>query len=151
MEITLNWKGKLSFDGAGNSGFVQHLDTSASSGGEDSGARPMELIALGMAGCTAMDVISILQKKQQDVKGFRVLVHADQSDEHPRVFTRATIEYLVTGNNVDEAAVRRAVELSVERYCPAYAMLSKAFPIALVYTIFDEEGKMLKQGEYQKQ
>ena len=149
MEVVLNWKGKMSFEGAGDSGFAQKLDTDTSVGGENSAARPMEFIGIGLAGCTAMDVISILQKKKQPVKDFRVQIHAPRADEHPKVITSAVIEYLVTGRDVDEASLLRAIELSAEKYCPAQAMLSKAFPMQLVYKIFDEDGKtIVKQGEY---
>ena len=150
MEVTLNWQGKMSFEGAGDSGFAQKMDSDVSVGGENGGARPMEFIALGLAGCTAMDVISILQKKKQDVKDFQVKVHADRADEHPKVFTRAVIEYLITGKDVDAAAVLRAIELSAEKYCPAQAMLVKAFPMTLVYKVFNEEGKLVNEGEYKK-
>jgi putative redox protein len=143
MEIKLNWNGGMSFEGAGDSGFVQKMD------GENNAARPMEFIALGLAGCTGMDVISILQKKKQPVTNFQVLLHAERVEEHPKVFSRAIIEYLVTGKDVDEAALLRAIGLSAEKYCPAQAMLSKAFPIQTIYKIFDEDGKtVLREGEY---
>jgi putative redox protein len=148
MEVVLNWKGRMAFEGVGDSGFMQRMDSDAA-GGENSAARPMEFIALGLAGCTGMDVISILQKKKQTVTDFQVQVHAQRADEHPKVFSSAVIEYLVTGKDVDEAALLRAIELSAERYCPAQAMLGNAFPMQLVYKIFDEDGKsLLKQGEY---
>ena len=149
MEISLNWKGRMSFEGAGDSGFSQKMDAEEFVGGDNSAARPMELIALGLAGCTAMDVISILQKKKQPVVNFQVRVHADRAEEHPKVFTAAVIEYLVTGANVDEAALLRAIELSSEKYCPAQSMLSKAFPMQLVYKIYDDDGMtVLKEGKY---
>ena len=148
MDIILNWKGKMAFEGVGDSGFTQRMDTDAA-GGENTGARPMEFIALGLAGCTAMDVISIMQKKKQPIADFQVQVHAPRADEHPKVFTGAVIEYRVTGRDVDESSLLRAIELSAEKYCPAQAMLSKAFPMQLVYKIFDEDGEtLLKQGEY---
>jgi putative redox protein len=149
MDVVLNWKGKMSFEGAGDSGFTQRMDTDDAVGGENSAARPMEFIALGLAGCTGMDVISILQKKKQAVTDFQVQVHAQRADEHPKVFSSAVIEYLVTGKDIDDLALLRAIELSAEKYCPAQAMLSKVFPIQLVYKIFGEDGKTLvKQGEY---
>ncbi len=150
MDVLLNWKSKMAFEGAGDSGFTQKIDAEESVGGENSAARPMELIALGLAGCTGMDVISILQKKKQSVKDFQVKVHAERAEEHPKVFTYATIEYLVTGKNIDAAAVLRAIELSAEKYCPAQAMLSKAFPIKLIYKIFDEDEHLASEGEYKK-
>ena len=148
MDVILNWKGRMLFEGVGGSGFVQKLDTDASVGGDDSGARPMEFIALGLAGCTAMDVISILQKKKQPVSDFKVQLHAERADEHPKVFTEAIIEYLVTGSDVDEAALLRAIELSAEKYCPAQAMLSKAFPIRMTYKILNDSGEVVNEGEY---
>ncbi len=148
MDVLLNWKGKMAFEGAGDSGFMQKMDADESVGGENNATRPMELIAFGLAGCTSMDVISILQKKKQDVKDFQVKVHAERAEEHPKVFTHVTIEYLITGKDVNAAAVLRAIELSAEKYCPAHAMLSKAFPIKLVYKIFDEDGNMVNEGEY---
>ena len=149
MEVVLNWKGRMSFEGASDSGFAQKMDADETAGGANSAARPMEFIALGLAGCTGMDVISILQKKKQAITDFQVQVHAQRVDEHPRVISSAVIEYLVSGKDVDEAAVLRAIELSAEKYCPAQAMLGKAFPMQLVYKIFDEDGKTLvKQGEY---
>lgn len=150
MDAKLTWKGKMAFEGASESGFVQRMDADTSVGGENSGARPMEFIALGLAGCTAMDVISILQKKKQEVTAFEVNVRAERAAEHPKVFTRAVIEYRVSGKNVDAAAVLRAIELSAERYCPAQAMLSKAFPMSLVYKIFDANGNLTAEGEYKK-
>ena len=149
MDVLLNWKGGMSFEGAGDSGFVQKLDAEEAVGGGNSAARPMEFIALGLAGCTAMDVISILRKKKQPVTDFKIMLHVDRAEEHPKVFSRAVIEYLVTGENVDEAALLRAIELSVEKYCPAQAMLSKAFPMKLIYKILSEDGIIvLKEGEY---
>lgn len=150
MEVTLNWKGNMAFEGSADSGFIQRLDSDKAVGGENSAARPMEFIAVGLAGCTAMDVISILRKKQQAVTDFQVKVFVDRAIEHPRVFTKALIEYLVSGHHVDEAAVLRAIELSAEKYCPAQAMLIKAFPIDLRYKIFEFEGhKLVKEGIYQ--
>ncbi len=149
MDILLNWNGGMSFEGAGDSGFVQKMDAEESAGGENGAARPMEFIALGLAGCTAMDVISILRKKKQPVTDFKVMLHADRAEEHPKVFSHAVIEYLVTGENVDEAALLRAIELSAEKYCPAQAMLSKAFPMKLAYKILSEDGRtILKEGTY---
>jgi len=150
MEVKMNWKGKMAFEGMGQSGFVQRVDADASVGGENSGSSPMEFLAMGLAGCTAMDVISILQKKKQPVVEFQVKVQAERANEHPKVFTQAVIEYQVTGRGVDESALLRAIGLSAEKYCPAQAMLSKAFPIRMTYNILDEETReVVKQGEYE--
>ena len=138
MDAKVVWKHDLSFDGAADSGFTIPLGSSVESGGADDGLRPMELIAIGLAGCTAMDVISILQKKRQQVSAFEVLVHAVRADEHPRVFTHMQIEYVVTGKEIDPAAVERAVELSETKYCSAQAMLKKVAALESKITIHQE-------------
>lgn len=137
MEIKVTWNKKLSFTGTSEKNFTVPLDVEPSVGGEDRGFEPMELIAIGLAGCTATDTISILQKKRQDVTAFEVQVHAERAVEFPKVFTNITIEYIVEGNNVDPAAVERSIELSETKYCPAQAMLSKACNIEHKYSIKD--------------
>jgi putative redox protein len=140
MEAKVVWHQKLSFDGCAETGFTLPLGADPSVGGDDDGFRPMELIAIGLAGCTAMDVVSILSKKRQDVTHFEVQVHADRAAEHPKVFTRATIEYFISGRGVDEKAVVRAIELSATRYCPAQAMFDQIMPIDLKYNIYEDQG-----------
>ena len=131
MDAKVVWKERMSFIGTAESGFTIPLGTSPDLGGDNDGFRPMELLAIGLAGCTAMDVISILKKKKQEVTGFEVQVHADRAEEHPHVFTKIVIEYIVSGRNVERAAVERAVQLSAEKYCPAQAMFRKVVPIEL--------------------
>jgi putative redox protein len=150
MDVTLDWKKKMAFQGVAGSGFSQNLDADESVGGENSAARPMEFIAIGLAGCTAMDVISILRKKKQEVSDFQVKLHTENAAEHPKVFTSAVIEYIVTGREISEAAVLRSIELSAEKYCPAQAMLSLAFPMRLIYKIFNDNGLLVREGEYGK-
>jgi putative redox protein len=136
MDARVTWKKGLSFDGTADaSGFTVPLGADANVGGANDGFRPLELLAVGLAGCTGMDVISILQKKRQEVTGFEVKVHGDQADQHPRVFTKIHIEYVVTGRKIDPAAVERAVDLSETTYCPAQAMLRKAAQIERKITI----------------
>lgn len=125
----------MSFTGTADTGFSVPLGAKPEVGGDDDGFRPMELIALGLAGCTAMDVISILRKKRQEISLFEVIVNAERSDEHPRVFTHINLEYRIRGVDVDQAAVERAIELSETKYCPAQAMLKDVVPIQLSYTI----------------
>jgi len=151
MHAKVIWQENMNFSGTADSGFEIQLDSHQKVGGEGKGFIPMELIAVSLAGCTAMDVISILRKKRQDVTNFEVRVDAPRAEEHPRVFTGATIEYLVTGHGVEEAAVVRAIELTSERYCPVQAMLGKVMPIGLRYQIFEDENgekKLVTEGEY---
>lgn len=137
MDVSVAWNGKMSFTGIAESGFSVDMDSDESTGGENSGFRPLELMALSLAGCTAMDVISILKKKKQDVTDFKVHVHASQQDEHPHVFTYIMIEYVISGKDIDPKAVERSIELSTTRYCPANAMLAKAVQIDTRYDIFE--------------
>lgn len=119
------WKGDMTFDGFGSTfpdGKIV-FDSDESVGGHDRGFRPLEMLLVGLAGCTAMDVISILKKKKQDVTGFEVAVEGIQAAEHPKYFTEITVVYRVTGREIDPAAVERAVELSETKYCGASAML----------------------------
>jgi putative redox protein len=152
MDAQVIWKQGLSFTGRADTGFEVPLGADLDVGGANDGFRPLELMAVSLAGCTAMDVTSILKKKQQDVTAFEVKVHTIQADESPKVFTRAVITYLVTGHHVDEVAVLRAIELSATKYCPAQAMLGKIMPMALEYQIFEDEGDgkttQVKQGEF---
>lgn len=135
MEGKLIWKSGFSFTAETNSGFNVNLDTAVDHGGSGTGPSPMELILVSLGGCTAMDVISILQKKRQDVTNFEILLHADRATDHPKVFTEITVEFVVTGHNVDEEAVKRAVELSETKYCSANAMLSKTAKINTKVTV----------------
>jgi len=135
MDAKVIWKQRMSFEGTADSGFKIPLGTSSDFGGDDDGFRPLELLAIGLAGCTAMDVVSILAKKKQEVKNFEVRVHADRASEHPKVFTHLVIEYVVSGKNLDKAAVERAVELSETKYCSAQAMFKKVAPMELKITV----------------
>lgn len=129
MEAKAIWKGKMSFDGWADSGFTLPMGTKPESGGDDDGFRPVELVLVGLAGCTAMDVISILQKKRQEVTSFEVNVQGERAEDHPRRFVHIVVEYVVTGRGVDPAAVERAVELSETKYCSVSGSLSKEIKV----------------------
>lgn len=138
MKAGVTWSEGLSFEGTAESGFKVALGGSAASGGSEDGFRPMELMAISLAGCTGMDVISILRKKRQQISSFEVRVQAEQSGEHPHVFTQIHLEYLVGGTAVEVSAVERAIELSETRYCPVQAMLRQAVNITHSYQIVPE-------------
>jgi putative redox protein len=129
------WKGKLAFEGTTTSGFTLPMDSSIESGGDGQGFRPIELLLVGLAGCTAMDVISILEKKRQEVTSFEVRVDGERASEHPRVYTHIIVEYVLSGVDLDPVAVARAIELSKTKYCSAYATLSKTANIEHKITI----------------
>jgi putative redox protein len=139
MKSLVVWKGGMAFTGKGDGEFLLPLDADQKAGGQDMGFRPLQLFAIGLAGCTGMDVISILKKKRQDVTAFEVSTEIERASEHPKVFTKIMITYKVTGRSLDKAAVERAVELSETRYCGAQAMLAKTAEIS--HKIIIEEGK----------
>ncbi len=130
--------GAMRFVGTADTGFPVVMDAHPSVGGDNSGLRPMELLLLGLCGCTGMDVISILRKKRQQVSGFEVKAHAQNAETYPKVFTNITLEYIVTGKEVDPKAVERAIQLSAERYCPAQAMLGQVAGMDFTFTIIEE-------------
>ena len=138
MKATVTWKEGLAFIGLPKSGIPVRMDGDRSEGGQNSGVQPMEMVALGLAGCTAMDVLSILRKKRQKITGFEVTLDAPRSPEHPNVFTSALLTLIVTGRAVQEAALLRSIELAITKYCAVNAMLEKAFLIDLRYEIYEE-------------
>ncbi len=105
---------------------------------EDTDPHPVQLLLIGLCGCTGMDVVSILQKKRQPLKGLQVKATADRAEEHPRVYTKIQLEFVVTGEDVDPEAVARSIELSQTKYCPASAMLGQAVEITTSYRIVPE-------------
>lgn len=129
----------MRFVGTADTEFAVVMDAHPSVGGEDSGFRPMELLLVGLCGCTAMDVISILRKKREEVTGIEVKAHAERALGHPKVFTAIELEYVVTGRNVKPRSVERAIELSAEVYCPAQAMLAQVAKMSYTYRIVEEE------------
>ncbi|HZD11335.1 MAG TPA: OsmC family protein [Candidatus Binatia bacterium] len=137
MNARVTLKEGMSFTGTADSGFKVELGASPVVGGSSSGFRPMELVLVSLAGCTAMDVISILRKKRQEVSHFEVKIEAQRALEHPKVFTEILLTYIVGGNGVDEAAVERSIELSLTKYCPVHAMLSPTVEIRHAYEISD--------------
>jgi len=138
MDAKVSWKGGMEFDGLAGSTMKVPLSSRSADSNSADGFKPMELFAIGLAGCTAMDVISILEKKRQEISKFEVDVHTERASEHPRVFTSAIITYKLSGKNIDPLAVERAIDLSSTKYCPAQAMLSKVVEIKTKYEITEE-------------
>lgn len=135
MDAKITWNNGLNFTGKSISGYDVPLDASVDHGGAGLGSAPMELILIGLGGCTAMDVISILQKKRLDVTSFEVVLHGDRATEHPKVYTEITMEYIVTGHGVELEALERAVELSEGKYCPVNGMLKHSVKINTKCTV----------------
>jgi putative redox protein len=127
----------MTFRGSAGSGHELLMDSSPETGGANHGFRPVELLIVGLAGCTGMDVISILRKMRQDVTAYEVKVAGERQDAHPRIFTSIVVTHVVTGRGLNPDNVARAVELSATRYCPASATISKATPIEHKYEIVE--------------
>ena len=125
------WDGGMCFDCTAGTGHTLRMDGD----GNVTGFSPMELVLVGLAGCTGMDVISILKKKRQDVTGLQVNTRGTQSDEHPNVYTRIEVEFVVRERGIDAQAVDRAIALSQNKYCPVSAMLGGPAIIGCTYRI----------------
>lgn len=127
----------MRFDAESGSGHHVTLDASEKDGGQDTGFRPMELLLVGLGGCTGMDVISILRKKRQQVTGYEVHVTGIRAEDHPMVFVEITVEHIVTGYHLQPEAVERAIQLSKQRYCGAGAMLGKVAHLTHTFRIVE--------------
>ncbi len=118
--------------------FRMDLDAEKYAGGVGAGPQPHSLLLLALAGCTAMDVISILRKKRQQVSSLNIEVHGRRADQHPKIYTQIEVLYRVRGKHVDPQAVARSIELSKTRYCPVMATLSKVAEVTTCYEIEEE-------------
>ena len=126
MQATVTWGGDARFVGKSGSGHTVVMDGPPDHGGKNQGVRPMEMLLLGLGGCSAFDVISILKKSRQDVRDCRVEISAERADAVPAVFTAIDMLFVVEGKALKEAQVKRAVELSATKYCSASIMLEAA-------------------------
>lgn len=136
MSLKLVWNENMKFTAFTPSGHEVEIDAAEKSGGKDSAARPMELMLTALAGCSSMDVVSILKKMKSLPDAFRVEVEVERAPEHPKVYTAIHLKYILKGA-VDRDKVQKAVELSQEKYCSASAMLKKASE--LTYEIIYED------------
>ncbi len=134
-EINAEWLGELAFMGTNHEGATVQM---GSLEGEPA-LRPMQLLLTGLAGCTAMDIVSILKKKRQNLDQFKVSVRGKRPDQHPRIFTEIEVEYLLWGDHLDSKAVEQAIQLSEEKYCSARAMLAAVAQISSSYQIFESD------------
>jgi putative redox protein len=129
----------MRFDAESGSGHPVTLDAAEHSGGQNAGFIPLELLLIGLAGCTGMDVISILRKKRLQITDYEVRVEGIRAEEHPMVFVEITVEHVITGHNIPPGAVARAVQLSEDRYCGAGAMLGKVAHLTHTFRIVEAE------------
>jgi len=130
------WKGKMKFE-VNIDGHSLVLDAETEAGGEDSGPRPKKLMLVALAGCTGMDVVSLLKKMHVNIEDFNVIIEGDLTEEHPKHYTRMHIIYKFKGKKLDPDKLMKAVEMSQDRYCGVSATLNKA--VELTYEIQIEE------------
>ena len=138
MKATVKWLDNMSFVGESGSGHSVVMDGPPESGGRNLGVRPMEMVLLGMGGCTAFDVVMILQRGRQAITDCHVELEAERADEAPRVFTRIHAHYVVKGNNLDAKKVERAVNMTAEKYCSVSIMLAATVEITHDFEIVED-------------
>jgi len=125
MKAKITWGGDAKFIAESETGHTIVMDGPADHGGKNQGARPMEMMLMGMGGCSSFDVIHILKKSRQDVTDCIAEIEAERADAVPSVFTKVHLHFVVTGHNLKDGMVRNAVKLSAEKYCSASIMLAK--------------------------
>lgn len=125
MKATIDWAGDVRFDATSGSGHSVTMDGPPDHGGTNQGVRPMEMLLMGVGGCASFDVVHILKKSRQDVTGCVAELEAERVDDVPSVFSKIHLHFVVSGNKLKDAMVKRAVELSAEKYCSASIMLRK--------------------------
>jgi putative redox protein len=137
-KVAVRWIEGMEFETETESGHKAVIDAGVKAGGKNRGPSPMELLLLGLAGCTGMDVVDILRKKRLEVSGVEVRVEGTRAETHPMVYTDIDVVYTVKGKNIPESAVEQAIHLSEEKYCSAGVMLGKTAKIKHHYEIIAE-------------
>ena len=135
MNATVRWEDGMRFLGTPESGVAITIDTRPDQGGTNAGPAPMETVLLALGACTGMDVVSILRKMRAPLEGLEIRIAADRAEEHPRVFTRIHLEYVLSGAGLRADQAGRAVDLSQEQYCPVSAMFRKAVEVTYSWRI----------------
>jgi len=134
---TTKWLGKMAFESTNPSGLNLRIDASTSDGGEGSGYRPKALMLSGLAGCSGLDVASLIEKMKLKVDDFHIETIANLTDEHPRYYDKVKLEYHFYGSDLDEKKLQRAVDLSVEKYCGVMEMFRR-FAELEIETVFHD-------------
>ena len=137
MNISVNWVDGLLMVGKSDSGHTITMDGPPESGGENLGVRPMEMLLLGVAGCTMIDVVTTLKKMRQDLSHLETKINAKRATDHPKVFTDIHIQFILKGQNLDEKKVDKAITLSAEKYCSASIMLGETATITHDFEVIE--------------
>ncbi len=138
IEAKVTYVDGLQFVGEAASGHAIVMDGDREVGGRNTGVRPMEMLLIGLGGCSGMDVVSILKKKKQEINGVEIKVKGEKAENYPKKFTDIDIEFIVRGRNVSEDAVKKAVELSMGKYCSVKATLEGSAKVTWSYKIIEE-------------
>lgn len=138
MKARVQWLDGRAFVGESGSGHAVVMDGAPESGGRNIGVRPMEMLLLGLGGCTAFDIVMILERMREKVTGLDIALEAERAAEDPKVFTHVKLIYKVTGRKLKPANVERAVNLSAEKYCSASAMFGKTAKIEHSFEVIEE-------------
>ena len=137
MNTRVKWLDNMSFVGESGSGHSIVMDGPPEFGGRNLGVRPMEMLLLGLGGCASFDIVSMLKKGKQNVIDCEVEITAKRADSEPKVFTNVHLHFIISGNNLTEKKVQRAIELSAEKYCSASIMLGKTAEITHDYELIE--------------
>ena len=137
MNISVNWVDGMLMVGKSHSGHSITMDGPPEIGGENLGVRPMEMLLLGVAGCTMIDVVTTLKKMRQELTNCETKVNAERADDHPKVFTDIHIQFIIKGKGLDTKKVEKAITLSAEKYCSASIMLGKTASITHDFEIVE--------------
>lgn len=129
MQAQVKWNGKMGFVGISGTNHSVVMDVSKENGGDGAAASPMEMILLGLAGCSGVDVALIVEKKRLNVRDFEIIVSAERADEHPRVFTKVDMTFVFEGDDLTIKPLEDAVRLSIDKYCSVAGMVSKTAEI----------------------
>ena len=137
MNISVNWVDGLLMVGKSDSGHTITMDGPPESGGENLGVRPMEMLLLGVAGCTMIDVVTTLKKMRQDLSHLETKINAQRATDHPKVFTDIHIQFIFKGKDLDSKKVDKAITLSAEKYCSASIMLGETATITHDFEVIE--------------
>ena len=139
MKVAVEWEGEVAFTGLTESGHKIAMDGPSEHGGGNRGPRPTELVLVGLGGCTSFDVVHVLRKGRADVRACTACIEAERAGEDPKVFTRIHVHFVVSGRDLKEATVERAIRLSADKYCSVSIMLAKTADISHSFEIVDVE------------
>lgn len=135
MEAKAIWKSKKEFIGETESGHKVKMDIAIEKGGENTGPPPIQLLLVALGGCTGIDLVSIMEKKRAKLQEIEIKIDAEQAQDYPKVFRKIHLEFLLKGENLKEADIKHAVELSKNKYCSVGAMLEKTAEINYTWKI----------------